>query len=371
MTTSIDVGPARVDRSDQAWEVLLAIASFRARSDGHDRVQALLATPSFDFEELIGKAMRHRMLAALANFLEVHNLREAVPHRLLRQLDVQRNVGRHRAALLTEEARRIGAALRDADVTGAWTKGVVAHHALYGRSGARIFDDIDLMIHPRHREAVDEVLTTACGYSRNSSYDVPSGTLVPRSKAALRVYRLSPDHLPHYRRLNSDPVLPCISVDVANSLTWHTSSWQLSMEDVFAELRSVETGPGAHLDALMPHYAFLFTCLHLFREGWLTRGSSTKQLALSQFGDVVTEWHQLRPAERTAVHHLIKRFGLAQPMAWVVAHTDALFGSGITAELDLESEATSDWLATSMAPDNAADSLPDTMGQRLRRPLRL
>ncbi|MER6691794.1 nucleotidyltransferase family protein, partial [Streptomyces minutiscleroticus] len=264
MNTAIDVGPTPANMSDPVWEVLVTVASSRTISDGRERVLALLETPSFDLEGLVGKAVHHRLLAALADFLQVHGLRTAIPYRLVRQLDIQCNVSRHRAAILTEEAQRLGAVLHDAAITGAWTKGVVAHHTLYEHSGARLFDDIDLMIHPRHREAVDEVLTV-CGYSRNAKYDTSTRALVPRSKAELRVYQLSPDHLPHYLRLTPDPVLPYIAVDVANSLTWHTSSWQVPMEDVLTELRSVETGPGKYLDALMPHYAFLFTCLHLFR----------------------------------------------------------------------------------------------------------
>ncbi|MFJ2559383.1 MULTISPECIES: nucleotidyltransferase family protein [unclassified Streptomyces] len=370
MSTTLGAGPTQVNMSDTIWEVLIAVAAARAMPDGRERVMPLLATPGFDFEGLIGNAVRHRLLAALADFLKVHGLRRAVPYRLLGQLDIHCNAGRHRAAILTEEAQRLGGVLRDANVTSAWTKGVVAHHTLHDSSGARLFDDIDLMIHPQHRETVDEVLT-ASGYSRHSRYDATTHTLVPQSKAALRVYQLSPDHLPHYYRLGPDPVVPYIAVDVANSLTWHTSSWQVPMEEVLTERRSVETGPGKHLYALMPHYAFLFTCLHLFREGWLTRIASRKPLTLSQFGDVVTEWHRLRPADRAEINHTIKRFGLTQPMAWVVAHTDALFGSEITAELDLKFEATPEWLATSMIPDGTSGVFPGTMAQRLRRPLSL
>ncbi|NJQ01093.1 nucleotidyltransferase family protein [Streptomyces zingiberis] len=354
--------------SDKIWEVLITVAAARAIPDGRERVTPLLAGPGFDFEALFGRAARHHLLAALADFLQVQGLRDAVPPRLLSQADILRNAGQHRAATLTEEAARLGEVLRKAGVSGAWTKGVVAHHTLYEHSGARLFNDIDIMIHPQHRKTADEALT-ASGYSRNSRYDAATRTLAPLPKAELRVYQLSPDHLPHYHRLGPDPVVSYIAVDVANSFTWHTSSWQVPMEEALTELRRVDTGSGQQLHTLTPTYAFLFTCLHLFREGWLTRVASVKPLTLAQFGDVVTEWHRLRPAERTEVHHMIKRLNLTQPMAWVVAHTDSLFGSDISAELDLTSEATQEWLATSMLPDGPSEVSPATMEHRLRRPL--
>lgn len=112
-----------------------------------------------------------------------------------------------------------------------------------------------------------------------------------------------------------------------------------------------------------PH-AFLF--LHVFREGWLQRTIVTKDLALSQFTDVLRQWRRSSPEVRREIAVAVAEFGLAEPMAWVCGHTDALFGAGILAELDLTAQADPLWQASAQGAGGQRLTWHGDMRRRLR-----
>jgi hypothetical protein len=326
--------------------VLLAVAEYQ----GLDQVPAAAATalsrPDFDHGRLIEYALRHKLAAALADYVNRHGLRRSFPRPLRPALQSFLQVAQHRATVLTAEAARVSEALAAEGIAAAWTKGVVAQDRLYDGRGIRQFNDIDLMIRPEDRDRLRATLLDD-GYVADQTWDPASGRLIPRSRTFLRIYKLSPDHLPHFHRIGPDPVVPDVSLDVANSLTWHGADWQVPMDEVLALRRNVTVGE-VPLPALSAVHSFLFVCLHLFREGWLDRFTRVKGVNLAQPAEVLREWRRLDAGERAGVVAAIAAHGLARPVAWACGHTDAVFGTSLTEDIGLRDSADADWLTQAM-----------------------
>lgn len=360
--TVSDGAPRRPRSGSDVRAVLLAVAEYQGLDQVPDDSAGLLARPDFDHGRLIEYALRHKLAAALADYVHRQGLRRAFPVQLRVPLLSFLQIAQHRAAVLTAEAARVSEALAAAGIDAAWTKGLVAQERLYDGSGIRQFNDIDLMIRPEDRDRLRATLVDA-GYAAEQTWDPVSGLLVPRSRTELRIYQLSPDHLPHFHRIGPDPVVPVVALDVANSLTWHGSDWQVPMEAVLAGRRSVTVGDFS-LPALSAAHSFLFVCLHLFREGWLDRFARVKGVNLAQVAEVLREWRRLHAAERAAVVEAIAAHGLARPVAWACGHTDAVFGSSLTKELGIGESADADWLGQAMGANGlmfrrAEPLLPD------------
>lgn len=78
------------------------------------------------------------------------------------------------------------------------------------------------------------------------------------------MYRMHPEHLPHFLRPLSGHSLPHFVVDRCFNITWFGADWQVPMRDVLAKVRQV-TVPvldEAELPALMAPHDFLFTVMH-------------------------------------------------------------------------------------------------------------
>ncbi|MEK8174669.1 nucleotidyltransferase family protein [Streptomyces sp. M19] len=130
----------------------------------------LFRRPDFDHGRLVEQAMRHGLLAALAEFLNRHGLRRDLPARLRAPVISALRHNEYRAHFLTTEAARVAATLADAGLTLAFTKGVVLQNSLYGVPGIRNFNDIDLMIAPGDREPVRAALLDA-GFTAGTDFD--------------------------------------------------------------------------------------------------------------------------------------------------------------------------------------------------------
>ncbi|WP_399933767.1 nucleotidyltransferase family protein [Streptomyces kanamyceticus] len=349
---------------DTAWAVLELVAEHQGLDAEPDARAAHLRRPDFDHGQLIQQAMRHNLLPALADFLNRHGLRKALPHRLRTPVLNQLRLSEHRGRLLTREAARVSDGLARAGVRAAWTKGVTLQTTLYDDTAVRSFNDIDLMIAPEDRERTRTALIDL-GYTPDAVFDPETGQLKEMPRLDRRSYRMSPDHLPHFRLLTEDICVPHVSVDVANSLTWHGSAWQVPMRRVVERIAPVPVIGGV-LPALSTPHAFLFLCLHVFREGWLQRTIVTKDLALSQFADILRQWRRSSPEVRRDVGAAVAEFGLAEPMAWVCAHTDALFGAGILEELGLTAQADPRWQASAQGAGGRRLTWHGDMRRRLR-----
>lgn len=350
------------------WELLERIC-FNLENDNAETIASLVADKNLRFGVLIEKALRHGILPLLARALEQNTAINQFPDRLRHFLRSQLALNRYRNNTYTRECIKVVRTLERHVTPVACTKGVIFQFTIYDEPATRVMFDIDVMIQPEHREQVSKIMT-ALGY-RIGIYDWSIGTIVPLPREREILYRLNPDHLPHHLRLTQRELIPYIAVDFANSITWARSEWQVPMDVVMADLTSTTVTyindqgdpKRSKLPSLSVEYGFLFAILHLFREAWFQRTASN--ITLGQFCDIVRLWHRERDTLRNLVPRLVDRYNLADPVAWVCEHTDSVFGSSITDDLQLRGQVSDAWLQSTHGTDGIDMFWAGTMRERL------
>jgi hypothetical protein len=348
------------------WAALELLAVDRASPGAAEHLGDLLRSPQLDLGELLEQAMRHRLVHRLAHHLERDELEDAIGYEVRQHLATLLRANRHRTVLLRGEAARVAYAFRTHGVRVACTKGIVFEAALYGANGTRPMNDIDLMISPQERSAVTPIMAEL-GFQ--PGYYNPKTGSVELDRRTELLYKLHPDHLPHYTRVIDDPIVPYLVVDVANSFTWTNSPWQIPMPICLDRLGSHPVpGTKADLPCLAPAFQFLFTILHLFRDAWFERNARFgKDVDLQKFSDVLHCYEAWR-TEIVAGDFLgiVDEWGLQDPVLWVLAHLDRSLHTAILAELGRQGLASEAWLASAQSPAGGRVQWRGTMRERLQ-----
>ncbi len=350
------------------WAALELVSVGRAR-ECPEQLLKLLSLPDFHWGELLEQALRHQMLPLLAwhalDLAEQHGL--PLPGRLAQHLSEVLETNRWRLQVFRREAARIGAALRALDVPFVATKGITFESTIYRGAGVRMLKDMDFMIPPVARETV-AVALQQLGY-RSGNYDRGTGTIVPLPRRMEMTYALNPDHLPRHARLADDPCVPFLYVDFANSLTWSKSPYDVPVDEALRHQVQLPL-PGlmpATIPCFTPDFQFLFTVLHLFREAWMEQWLEMElDVSLMKFGDVILLFNahvaELSGGRFTA---LLEQYGVAEPVAWVLEHTDRTFGTGMIEALGLTGRVNDQWLAHAHPSHGKERAWRGTMRERL------
>jgi hypothetical protein len=347
------------------WTALELIAGRPAPAEEPDRLARILRSPELRLGELIEQAMRQKLVYRLAAYLDSRELADVGDATLRESLGTLLRANRHRTILLRDAAAQIVSALSDRGVRFACTKGIIFESALYDADGSRPMRDIDFMILPEDRPIVVEMMTEL-GF-QPGRYNSQRRTIELDRRTEL-LYRLNPDHLPHFSRLNDDLILPCVMVDFANSFTWTHSSWQIPMDRCLAELRQHPIPDRSfELPRLAPPFELLFTILHVFREAWLQQAEGAALEAdLARFADVLRCFTtQRRETWRREFVTLVDEFELSEPVLWVLEHLDRTLGTDVVASLGWEGLVSEEWLNSARAPGGRPLRWRGTMRQRL------
>lgn len=345
---------------ESAWRLLTTMCA-RPRDEATlASVLQLAKSNAFDWEDLITQATRHKLMALVANVLESASATDVVPEAVRARCSDFYEQVKHVGAAMTREAQWVCERMRVEGVTVAVTKGVALQHVLYGNDGTRQFGDIDFMVAASEIGRVAAVLGDI-GY-RVGRYDRASKRVMPPRREELLLYALSPDHIPRHVRVTLDSRVPSMNLDFAYSLTWARSKWQIPVEDALEHLVDVPLNSGS-FPSLREDYHFLFVVLHLFREGWFVR--TMHDIALAQFRDVLWMWSSLTSRVRESVMMLIERHDLRDPVGWVLAHTDELFGAKLVSECGLGLQDDS-WLRSAATGKEEVVYWQGNMSKRLR-----
>lgn len=321
---SLELGPE--------WAMLELLCPGRLRGERRDMFLQLLRA-GIDEGQLVEQAMRHRMLPMLAYVMADEEIAGCVLHQLRGELVGVLLANRRRNATLARVAATLCSGLRAAGIRVAVTKGVALEQTIYGGHGCRKMMDVDLMIHPRHRADVRRLMTEA-GFV-NGIYEWREDRIRPLPKRTLAMYRLSPDHLPHFLKLDADGA-GAIAVDVACSVTWSASEQQLDQDEALAELVDIPAlGGEVELPTLNPAYQFLFTALHLYREAWFQESVERGKDMLYKFADLLRLWSRYSADLLATLPGVIERYNLPALLGWVLTHTDRIFGTTMAADLKL------------------------------------
>ena len=328
--------------ADREWSVLKRVAV------GEPALGDDVEVSDLDPDRLTGMALRHSMGGMLAENLLSNGHIETLPYKLGKRLSETLWLNQLKARLFLEESGRLVERLSAAGVQFAFTKGMVCQETLYGGTGAREYNDIDLMIKADQAEAVDEVMV-ALGYENKRRLHGLSNQWTERSLKERVAYRVYPDHLPHYYRENGLAFPRNFCVDYAFTLTWYSSPWSIPTETVLAARRPVlvrASGVERELPALSPVHDFLFLVLHLFRESWFATTALAADVRLGQFADVWRGWRALSGQEQSEFAKCLAEHDLRIPVAWVAHHVDATLGLDMLDGLELREFAVKEWTAS-------------------------
>ncbi len=329
---------------DAVWSVLLEVA----RGAEGDAPNAFRAA-HFPWGALMEEALRQKMLPLVAARLLEGPSESACPKFVRAHLHTALAVNRHRNHFLRAAAREFGAALSGSGVRFVVTKGVSFDGTIY-EPGLRYMNDADFLVHADDRNTVREI-QESLGY-QPGLYDEKVHAVVPHPRKEQIIYATHPDHLPIVARLTGDPVVPCVHMDVANSLTWHESPWEVPVEDALTSHVEFETAEGGRLPCFAPAHQFLFTALHLYREAWFSRWVAWEQdVNLAKFVDMGRLWTRYGRELRESLSGLLSRATAAEPLAWVCAHTDELLGTNMLRALQLQNSLRPELLDAAQGPD--------------------
>jgi len=344
------------------WTILELLARGIVNDSERQMVRELLVSDTINWGELLEQALRHKMLPMLAHHAISEGLRFDVPMSIYQHLESALEWNRYQIEVFRRETVRVAQALAGRAIPFVVTKGMAFESTLYDSLGTRYMNDIDFMIAPRDREAVMSVMQELgfrpfFEWAKDPRREEISG-------------RLNPDHLPKLAREIDQPGTRIINLDVANSLTWTKSPFEVSIEEALRDPveQPVPGMPDATLPCFRPVYQFLFTVLHLFREAWLQKfvdfGSD---VGLMKFGDVIrlidryreelTDGELLRIME---AHHV------THPVAWVLRHLDETFHTHTLELISLEKHGDEKLLTPQMQSSGYVAASDQSMRERLQ-----
>jgi hypothetical protein len=237
---------------------------------------------------------------------------------------------------------------------------------LYDSLGTRYMNDIDLMIAPRHRETVLSLMQEL-GFR-------PFFDWAKDARREEISSRLNPDHLPKLARDVDQPGIRTVQVDIANSLTWTKSPFNVPVEEALENPveQPVPGTRGVSLPCFRPIYQFLFTVLHLFREAWLQKFVDLgSDVSLMKFGDVIRlidrHRNELTGGELLRIMEI---HNVTHPVAWVLRHMDETFDAHALELLGLQKHGDEQLLAAQMRSPAYVGAWGQSMRERLQSKVR-
>jgi hypothetical protein len=344
------------------WAVLELLA--RGLVDDSERRMArdLILLETLDWGELLEQALRHKMLPMLSDHIISAGLRFDVPTAIYQHLESVLEWNRCQIEVFRRETVRIAKALADRGVHFVVTKGITFESTLYGGLGTRHMNDIDFMIAPRDRDAVMSLMQEL-GFR-------PFFDWAKDARREEISSRLNRDHLPKHAREINQPGIGIINVDIANSLTWTKSPFEVPVEEALKEPVELPVPgiPGVGLPCFRPTYQFLFTVLHLFREAWLQKFVDFgTDVGLMKFGDVIRLVdHNRRELTDGELLQIMEAHNVTDPVAWVLRQLDETFQMRVLELLELEEYGGEKQLASQMQSGAYVRTSGQSMRERLQ-----
>ncbi len=344
------------------WTLLELLARGTVDEPERQMARDLLLADALDWGELLEQSLRHKMLPMLAHHIIAAELRFDVPMSIYMHLESALEWNRCQIEVFRREMVRVAQELAGRGIQFVVTKGMTFESTLYGGLGTRHMNDIDFMIAPRDREAVMSAME---GLGFRTFFEWAKD---PRREEISS--RLNRDHLPKLMRTIDQPGTRAVNIDVANSLTWTKSPFDIPVEEALNEIveQPVPGIPGVGVPCFRPVYQFLFTVLHLFREAWLQKFVDFgNDVGLMKFGDVIrlidynrnesTNGELLRVMEANNVTH---------PVAWVLRRMDETFQTRTLELLALEKHGDEELLASQMQSSAYVGAWSQSMRERLQ-----
>lgn len=344
------------------WTILELLARGIVDNSERQLARDLLLSETLDWGELLEQALRHKMLPMLAHHIISADLRFDIPMSIYLHLESALQWNRCQIELFRRETVRVAQALTGRGIPFVVTKGMAFESTLYEGLGTRYMNDIDFMIPPRERDAVMGVMQEL-GF--RAFFDWAKDARREEISSLL-----NRDHLPKLAREIDQPGIRLINIDVANSLTWTKSPFDVPVEEALENPveQPVSGMPGVSIPCFHPIYQLLFTVLHLFREAWLQKFVEFgTDVGLMKFGDVIRLIDQNRGALTDGeLLRIMETHNVSHPVAWVLRHMDETFHTHAVELLALEKHGDEKLLRSQMRSPAYVDAWGESMRGRLQ-----
>jgi hypothetical protein len=344
------------------WTILELLAPGIVDDSEWQMVRDLLLSDTLDWGELLEQALRHKMLPILAHHIISAGLRFDVPTSIYLHLESALEWNRWQIEVFRRETVRVAQGLAGRGIPFVVTKGMAFESTLYEGLGTRYMNDIDFMIAPRDRDAAMSVMQ-----------DLGFRPFFDWAKDARREEissRLNRDHLPKLAREIDQPGIRLINIDIANSLTWTKSPFDVPVEEALENPveQAVPGMPGVSIPCFRPLYQFLFTVLHLFREAWLRKFVEFgTDVGLMKFGDVIRlidrNQNELTDGE---LLRIVQTHRVTEAAAWVLRRMDETFQTRTLELLALQKHGDEKLLAGQMQSSAYGGAFGRSMRERLQ-----
>lgn len=344
------------------WAILELLARGLVDDAERKALADLLLADTLDWGELLEQALRHHMVPMLAHYVISAGLRFDLPMSVYDHLESALEWNRWQIEIFRREAVRVAQAMTDRGLRFVVTKGIAFESTLYDGLGTRPMKDIDFMVAPGDREAVLRLMQEI-GFRPYFGW-----TKDPRREEISS--RLHPDHLPKLAREINQPGIKIIMVDIANSLTWTKSPFDIPVEEALKNCvqQPVPGMPGASLPCFRPAYQFLFTVLHLFREAWLQKFVDFgNDVSLMKFADVSRLFE--RHSDELAAGELLQimeTHNVTHAVAWVLRQLDETFHTQRLQQLALAKYGDEELLSSQMQASGYVRASGRSMRERLQ-----
>ena len=283
--------------------------------------------PDLNWGQLVEEAVKQKLLPWVCGIF-VLAPPSSLPRRLSHLMADILALNRHRNGVKLARTQELQASLGDIGLSVAARKGALFDEELYG-GGLRTYGDIDLYI--KAQDIPLAIRTFEVHGWKQGTFDRLNRRVkdLPREEVVLT--RVRPDHLPRLVLEETTPLVGATELDICFDFLWYGSEFQTSGRAILDEaMTTIELRTACGLMAFDPAYNLIDAMLHLFREAYFERSIlQGHDVSLSKFLDVRLLWLSLSPPQRERFDHLVQRFGLWAPIAWVAAHTDAVLGTFI------------------------------------------
>jgi Uncharacterised nucleotidyltransferase len=344
------------------WTILELLARGVVDDPERQLIRALVSADTLNWGELLEQALRHKMVPMLAHHIISAGLRFDVPTTIYIHLESSLEWNRCQIEVFRRETVRLAQGLTDRGIRFVVTKGMTFESTLYEGLGTRFMNDIDFMIAPKDREAVMSAMQEL-GFRPFFEWAKD-----PRREEISS--RLNRDHLPKLAHEIDQPGTKIINLDIANSLTWTKSPFDVPVEEALQDRieQPIPGLPGVSIPCFRPTYQFLFTTLHLFREAWLQKFVDFGgDVGLMKFGDVIRLINrygdELSDGE---LLRIMETHNVTDAVAWVLLNMDETFHSRTAELLGLEKRGDEELLVSKMQSSGYVGAWGQSMRERLQ-----
>lgn len=319
------------------------LLSLAMADEKYPKEQLMGFLEGINWGSLIELSIRHKMLPTLAFHLHqyYHELTELglMKYHIANFFVRNHGINVQKKKITLELSERIFYRFEQERIPIVMNKGLVLEKQIhYGDCRRHLGSDIDFMIHPEHREQTFNTLKDM-GFSIGK-YDIATGKIIEHTRQESLIYKFSPDHLIRFTTLTDELTCRHMDLDFANNLSWHNSQYVIPMEDALKEIETITVNfqnREYQIRKFNDHFEFIFVLMHLYREAWFYKKDIQieEDVNIKKFFDVIQYLKQRKDVIFSeSFLMLLEKYNILKPFKWVIIHTDFVFGTNFSTEID-------------------------------------